>query len=160
MLALNLLFVRLIHPSTGAPIEVARVAPELRVPARAHTVGTILDLLLDGDPRHWPPVLRQPLGGRDLSILALPIGLQGDLGVLVAGSDRADFPTEIERLLLTVARNQAVLALREASLLSEQKRVASELNRRVARRTAELSAANEGLHRAVEALRASEINLR
>jgi PAS domain S-box-containing protein len=160
MLALNLLFVRLIHPSTGAPIEVARVAPGLRVPARAHTVGTILDLLLDGDPRHWPPVLRQPLGGRDLSIVALPIGLQGDLGVLVAGSDRADFPTEIERLLLTVARNQAVLALREASLLSEQKRVASELNRRVARRTAELSAANEGLHRAVEALRASEINLR
>ena len=160
MLTLDLSFVRLIHPSIGAPIEMARVVSGLRLPARAHAVGTVLDLCLDGDPRQWSPVLRQPLGGRDLSIVALPLGLQGDLGVLVAGSERADFPTQIEHLLLTVARNQAVLALREAGLLSAQMRIASELDQRVARRTAELSAANEGLRRAEETLRATEVNLR
>jgi PAS domain S-box-containing protein len=160
MLALNLLFVRLIHPYTGDPIEVARVAPGLRLPGRAHAVGTALDLFLDGDPRQWPIVQRHPLGGRDLSLVALPIGLQGDLGLLVAGSEREEFPTQIEHLLLTVARNQAVLALREGGRLSEQMRVANELEHRVARRTAELAAANDALSRVEEARRATEINLR
>jgi len=167
MLSLDLLFVRLIHPTTGLPIEMARVAPGRQLPTRAHAVGTMLDLWLGGDPRRWPPVLRQRAGNADLSVVALPVGLQGDLGVLVAGSERADFPSQTERLLLTVAKNQAVIALREARLLSDQKRVASELDQRVARRTAELTAANEDLRRegaarkrAEEALRASQVNLR
>jgi PAS domain S-box-containing protein len=160
MLGLDLLFVRLIHPSTSSPIEMARVAPGWHLPTRPHAVGTMLDLWFDGDPEQWPPVLRQRFGERNLSIVALPVGLQGDLGLLAAGSERADFPSQTERLLLTVARNQVLLALGEARLLTEQKHVANALDHQVARRTAELSAANEGLRRAEEALRASEVNLR
>jgi len=167
MLALDLVFVRLVHPTTGSLIERAWVTPGWRLPPRAHAVGTILDVLLGDDPDDWPTVLRERVGTRELSIVALPVGLQGDLGVLIAGSGREEFPTETERLLLTVARNQAVLALREARLLSEHRRVATRLDQRVARRSAELRAAIDDLRReatgrkrAEEALRATEVNLR
>ena len=99
--------------------------------------------------------------------MPLRLGLHGELGVIVAGSQRPDFPGQTERLLLSVAANQAAIGLQEARLLSEQKRVANELDQRVAQRTAELAAANEELRREVaerkraeEALRASEANLR
>jgi len=64
--------------------------------------------------------------------------LHGEIGVILAGS-QGRFPGQTERLLLSVAANQAVIGLQEARLLSEQKRVASELERRVAERTKELA---------------------
>ncbi len=73
------------------------------------------------------------------------LGLDGEIGVVVAGSERADFPTQSERLLLGVAANQVTVGLQQARLLSEQKRVASELDRRVAERTRELAKTNEEL---------------
>jgi PAS domain S-box-containing protein len=165
MLALDVVFVRLGHPNSL--IEKAWVAPGWRLPPRAHTVGTIFDLLLGDDPQLWSPVLRERIGERELSIVALPVGPQGDLGVMIAGSEREDFPSETERLLLTVARNQAILALREARLLSEQMQVSARLDQRVARRSAELWAAIDDLRREVaerkrakKALRNSEVNLR
>ncbi|MGC2170443.1 MAG: PAS domain S-box protein [Candidatus Sulfotelmatobacter sp.] len=77
--------------------------------------------------------------------MPLPLGLQGELGVIVAAAERTDFPRQTEALLLSVAANQASLGLQEARLLSHQKRLASELDRRVVRQTAELAAPNEEL---------------
>ena len=144
MLALSLVFLRL-NPSTGAPIVMARVPPGRQLPGRAEAVGGMLDLWLGGDPRQWPPVLRKRLGKEELSLVPLPVGLESDLGVLIVGSERADFPSETERLLLTVAKNQVVIALQEQRLLGEQKRLAETLERRVEERALELAAANEGL---------------
>ena len=79
----------------------------------------------------WPPVVRNAFGDEDLSIFPLPLGLEGEIGILVAGSRRAGFPARTERLLLTVAANQAAVGLQEAQLISEQKRVAEELDRKV-----------------------------
>jgi C4-dicarboxylate-specific signal transduction histidine kinase len=81
--------------------------------------------------------------------VTLPLGLQDEIGVIVAGSQRADFPAQTERLLLSVAANQAAIGLQEARLMSEQKRVAKELDLRVAQRTRELAAANEELKREI-----------
>jgi PAS domain S-box-containing protein len=67
--------------------------------------------------------------------------------VLVAGSRRADFPTDIELLLLRVAANQAAIGLQEARRSGDQKRVAEALERRVAERTSQLTAVNEELRR-------------
>jgi GAF domain-containing protein len=81
---------------------------------------------------------RTRIGDEDISILPLSLGLQREIGVIVAGSQGADFPQQTERLVLSVAANQAAIGLQEARLLSEQKRVANELERRVAQRTADL----------------------
>jgi PAS domain S-box-containing protein len=65
--------------------------------------------------------------------------------VVVVGSEEPVFPAQTELLLLEVAANQACLGLQQARLVSEQKRVARELDERVAERTGQLAAANEQL---------------
>src|SRR5260370_37201903 len=95
--------------------------------------------MVGDDPQKWPSRLRESIGDGDISIVSQRCGLHGEIGVIVAGSQGADFPGQTERLLLSVAANQAVIGLQEARLLSEQKRVASELERRVAERTKELA---------------------
>jgi formate hydrogenlyase transcriptional activator len=90
------------------------------------------------------------VGDGDVSIIAVPLGVQGEIGVIVAGSERADFPVQTERLLLGVAANQAAIVLQEARLLSEQQRIAKELDQRVGERTEELAAANDELRTALE----------
>jgi PAS domain S-box-containing protein len=85
------------------------------------------------------------MGEGDVSIVSLPLGLQGELGEIVAAAERADFPRQTEALLLSVAANQASIGLQEARLLGYQKRVANELDQRVIQRTADLATANEEL---------------
>jgi hypothetical protein len=57
----------------------------------------------------------------------LRLGLQDTVGVIFAGSQRADFPTAIEMPLLRIATNQAAIELQEVRRLSEQRRAAEEL---------------------------------
>jgi PAS domain S-box-containing protein len=135
MLHLDLVHVRVKDPAGEALLEMS-------MPLET---GEMLKGRLGPDPQQWPPVVRDRVGGRDMSIVSLGLGVHGDLGVLAAGSERADFPGQTEQLLLSVAANQAAIGLRESWLLSEQKRVASELDQRVAQRTRELVAANEEL---------------
>src|SRR6266850_3661477 len=144
MLRLDLVYVRLVGE---APIEMARVAQSENLTAAPQEIGEALTRWLGPDPRKWAPLVRNRLGDEDISIVPVSLGLQAEIGVVVAGSRRADFPGETERLLLGVAANQAAVGLQEARLLREQKRVADELDQRVARRTGELAAANEELKR-------------
>jgi PAS domain S-box-containing protein len=146
ILVLDLLFVRLIHPSTGLEIDECWLAAgrgiELSTLAVAGLVGRWL-----ADERRSAGVLRERIGTRTLSVITLPIGARGDSGVVVAAAEKQDFPSQAERLMLTVARNQTAIALQEAKLREEQRRLAETLDRKVALRTAELAAANEGLRR-------------
>jgi len=167
MLGLDLVYARMNGPPGEAPIEVVRVAGADTFTVQAHDIGVMLNERLGADPRNWPPVTRNVIDGTEVSVVAMPLGLQGEIGALMAGSGRADFPGETERLVLGVAANQAAIGLREARLRSDQKRLTTELDQRVARRTAELTAANQGLRkevaerrRAEEHLRQSELNLR
>jgi len=143
MLSLDLVSGRLTDPVGEAPVEIVRLA-ELRGPMpSAHEICEALSQCLKNDSRKWPPLLRNLMGEGDVSIVPLPLGLQGELGVIVAAAERTDFPRQTEALLLGVAANQASIGLQEARLLSHQKRVASELDQRVAQRTADLAAAEE-----------------
>ena len=153
MLDLDLVYARMNGPPGEPPIEVVRVAGADSFTVQAHDIGVLLDERLGADSRNWPPVTRNVIDGTEVSIVAMPLGLQGEIGALMAASGRADFPRQTERLVLGVAANQAAIGLREARLLSDQKRLAAKLDQRVARRTAELTAANQ-------ALRQSELNLR
>src|SRR5258708_17912651 len=78
------------------------------------------------------------------------------MGVIVAGSRRGDFARDTEALILGIAANQELTGLQQARLLTEQKRVADELDQSVARRTAELAAANEVLRKEVAERRRAE----
>src|ERR1700691_2294435 len=145
MLRLDLASVRLTDPVGEAPIEIVRIAARRGPIPSVHEICEALSQCLKENSRKWPPLLRNLMGGGDVSIVPLPLGLQGELGVIVAAAERTDFPRQTEALLLSVAANQASVGLQEARLLSHQKRLASELDQRVVQRTAELAAANEEL---------------
>jgi PAS domain S-box-containing protein len=111
----------------GSPIEVLRVAQRRNVTAQPQEVGRALTPWVTSAPPTSPVMVPNPVGEGEVSIVRLRLGLQDDVGVLVAGSQRADFPTESESLLLRVAANQAAIALQEARYLSEQRRAAEEI---------------------------------
>jgi signal transduction histidine kinase len=75
----------------------------------------------------------------------IPIGVDGDGGVVAAACRRAGFPTETDQLLLSLAANHAATAFRSARLIHERTRAEErlrqardELEVKVAERTAEL----------------------
>jgi PAS domain S-box-containing protein len=147
MLGLDFLYVRLKDPVAKMAVDMIRVAQSAKPILSPQTICKALDHLLGDDPRKWPSLVRNLIGDGDVSIVPLQLGLHGELGVMVAGSQREDFPRQTEQLLLSVAANQAAIGLQEARLLSEQKRVAGELDQEVAQRTIELAKANEELQR-------------
>ena len=149
MLQLDLVYVRLTDAGGQAPIEMVRFAASQEQTAQPSEIGELFQHWFGADPRQWPPLIRNPIGGRDISMVPLGLGLRGEIGQIIAGSERPDFPRQTERLILSVAANQASIGLQGAGLLSEQKHVASELDRRVAQRTAELAAANEELRQQI-----------
>ena len=160
MLQLDLVYMRLKETRGHAPIEMVRFAQSQEHKAEPHEIGEVWKYWLGADPQQWSPLTRVTLGDRETSIVPLGLGLQGEIGVIVAGSERADFPQQTERLILSVAANQASIGLQEAWLWSEQKRVASELDRRVAQRTTELAAANEELRKEMADRKHAEQDLR
>jgi PAS domain S-box-containing protein len=86
-----------------------------------------------------------PLGEGEISVLLFRFGLQDELGILAAASERSDFPVDTEALLLRVAGNQAAIALQEARRFDDQKRTAAELEGRVVERSEQLTLAVEEL---------------
>jgi signal transduction histidine kinase len=75
-------------------------------------------------PGHEVPALsavREPL-------LVTPIGIYAEHGVIVTASNRSDFPSDTDRLLLNIAGNQATLAL-VTEYAREEQRIADTLQR-------------------------------
>jgi signal transduction histidine kinase len=77
--------------------------------------------------------------------IAMQIGVNGAGGVVAAASERSDFPTATDELLLSLAANQAATAFQGARLIQERKRAEAELREarnelevKVAERTADL----------------------
>jgi PAS domain S-box-containing protein len=144
MLKLDFIYLRLNESAREVPVEILRVAATLRPMPKTQDIAKMFNQSLGDDPQKWSPV-RNRLGDRFISLAPFSLGLQGELGLVVAGSQRVDFPQQTERLVLSVAVNQASIGLQEARLLSEQRLVAHELDRRVGQRTAALAKVNEEL---------------
>ncbi|HWY32509.1 MAG TPA: ATP-binding protein [Candidatus Acidoferrum sp.] len=142
---LDFAYARLSDSNNGSPVEFVRLTPRRKPPPQPREVGRALDCWLTNHAANAPLSVPNPMGDGEVRIATFRLGLMDEIGVLVAGSKRADFPTPTETLLLRVAANQALVALQEARQLHEQKRAAGELERRVADRTAQLTAANEAL---------------
>ena len=84
--------------------------------------------------------------------IVIPVGVEAEGGLVAAACDRADFPSEIDQLLLSVAANHAATVFRMARLVDDHRRAEAalreserqlrkardELETKVAKRAAEL----------------------
>jgi signal transduction histidine kinase len=147
ILSLELIYITFARRGAPAVMEVARCSQVRDSAENRQAIGRAVAPWLS-DPFAPISVIPHPLQEGTLRIASARFGYVGDAGVIVAGSVRSDFPSEQERLLISVAANQAAIAIQQ---------------RRVARLYAELTHANEELkaeiserRRAEEALRRSE----
>jgi signal transduction histidine kinase len=147
ILSLELIYITFARKGTPAVMEVVRCSQVHDSAENRQAIGRAVAPWLS-DPFAPISVIPHPLQEGTLRIASARFGYVGDAGVLVAGSVRSDFPSEQERLLISVGANQAAIAIQQ---------------RRVARLYAELTHANEELkaeiserRRAEEALRRSE----
>jgi signal transduction histidine kinase/PAS domain-containing protein len=137
-LNLDFAFVRLCDPKGAGAIEVTRGHAWKAFPEWLQThlaVGHFLRKEIvadigDGEPRRG---------------LVIPIGINGEAGLVAAGCSRTDFPSEIDQLLLSVAANHAAAAFQNARLrheldvkVVELGQARNELERKVSERTADL----------------------
>jgi signal transduction histidine kinase/PAS domain-containing protein len=142
LLELDFAFVRLSDPAGGAEaVDVTRGVAWRQFPEW-------LESQLAGDAR----LTRKELvfdvghGAEACGGVAVPIGRAGMGGVIAAASERSDFPTPTEQLLLSLAANQAGTAFQSARLIHERKRAERELREardeletKISDRTAELA---------------------
>src|SRR3954470_17769573 len=147
LLQLDFAFVRLSDHGGAGAVEVTR-----------GTAWTGFPEWLEGRLATSAPFLRKeivPDIGNDSAPrcgLAVPVGVNGDGGVVAAASERTGFPTQMDQLLLSLAANHAAAAFQGARLVQERKRAeealrkaGDELQVKVAERTAELDVANDEL---------------
>ena len=160
MLSLDFVYARFEDPVGARSLEVLRVSDSSKLNTPPQEIGTTLKNWLGGDGQKSLRPIRKRFGDAEVSIYPVPLGIHGEIGMILAGSARADFPGQTERLLLSVASNQASIGLREARLLGDQRRIADELDRRVAERTAELAAANDELKKEISERKLAEAKLR
>jgi PAS domain S-box-containing protein len=143
ILDLDFLYVRARIDSAGTPIEVLRAASHYGADRSEDEIRQALSQWLISDRQRWTEQVSIRVADQELRAFPMQMGLEGELGLVVAVSERIGFPEQTEKLILGVAANQTALALQQALLLSEQRRVANDLDHRVAQRTVELAAANE-----------------
>src|SRR5262245_27296120 len=149
ILTLDFTYLRLSESTETAPREWARFGDGSPEAAPPDALGVALHPFLAGHESTAGHRFANPMGEGTVWVAVVPLGLSDRAGQLAACSKRPDFPTEMERLVLRVAANQATIALQEAKHLRRLRRTAEELDRRVAERTQELAAASEALGREV-----------
>jgi formate hydrogenlyase transcriptional activator len=145
MLRLDFVYARMRSPISAERIEMVRFAASVSLRLPAPELGQLLNTRLGDDSLKWPTRVRDSLGESEFSIVPLRLGLQHEIGAIVAASSRTDFPRVTESLLLNVAVNQTFVALQEGWVLEEQKRIAENLEQKVAERTRELLATVESI---------------
>jgi signal transduction histidine kinase len=136
-------FVRLLDLTGGVTIDVTSGC----------ATGEFLDWLqgqlstFDGSLRRQivPNVVSFDERLKSLRGIIIPIGFNAYGGLVAVGCERSDFPTETDRMLLTVAANHAATAFHSANLIHERRRAEEEVRKardelemKVMERTAEL----------------------
>jgi PAS domain S-box-containing protein len=150
MLSLDFAYARLSDAFGAMPVEILQVAEDSKINLPAQDLRDRLGGPSASYAQGSLPQIWNRSGVEDISIFPVPLGIQGEIGVIVLGSNRTGFPEKTESLLLTVAANQASIGLQAARLLSEQKRISTDLEQRVAERTRALAQTNEELKRSEE----------
>jgi PAS domain S-box-containing protein len=120
MLHLSFAFIQLNDPEGTPILEMTRVAEPFEDSTCAREIGEALKVAV-GHGRLWPRKAQVLIGDVKFSLASTRLGLQGELGVVVAGSQKLDFPEQTEALLLDVAANKAAIGLLQVRLLIAQR---------------------------------------
>src|SRR5258707_13341774 len=137
-LRLDFAFVRLCDPRSGVAVEIARGNAWKEFPEWLRTHP--------GGGRFLCKEIVADLGGAEACrAVVIPVRVNGEAGLIAAACGRADFPSEIDQLLLSVAANHAAAAFQNALLrhkldmkVAELRDARNELEMKVAERTADL----------------------
>ena len=116
MLRLGFVCVRVHDPETGGSFDMVRVAESLGTGAAGEIGQAIDSWLSDARP---PRILVREV---DLAVASAPLGAAGEIGIVVAGSQRPDFATQADKLLLDVAASRLTASLQEERLTRESER--------------------------------------
>jgi hypothetical protein len=131
----NFVYLRLQSSPPGSSVELTLTANWRDTGRRAQEVGAALAPWLESPAVSPPPSIPDPTGPDTVRLAFTPVGITDTYGVIFAGSGRADFPAERDRLILRVAANEAAVAFQSARLreardeLAEQRRVEEALRR-------------------------------
>src|ERR1700730_17267416 len=103
MLDLDFVYVSLTNLIDAAPSETVRVAQSQEHQSqeqmfRPRELCTFLNRWLGDDPQKRYLQERSHIGDEEVSLVSWPLGVQREIGVIVAGSRRADFPRDTEAL--------------------------------------------------------------
>ena len=142
-LGFDFAFVRLLDPAGGVTIDVTSGCATREFLDWLHAQLFTLDESLR------KPIIPNVVDLDDRLItlrgIVFPIGFNAYAGLVAVGCERSDFPTETDRMLLTVAANHAAIAFRSANLIHERRRAEEEARKardefemKVMERTAEL----------------------
>src|SRR6202021_2020521 len=128
MLTLDFAYARLSDAFGVTPVEILRVAEDSKIKLSAQEVRNMLGDPLAAYAQASLPQIRNQLAVEGIAIVPAQLGVHGEIGVVVLGSNRPGFPEKTESLLLSVAANEASIALQEARLLNDKKRISAALN--------------------------------
>ncbi len=112
VLRLDFAYVRVSDSLEGLATEFARAARRMAI--EPHVIGRALDQAVTDQAPSASLVVPNPIDEGVVSLVVLRLGLRGELGRFAAASQRTDFPTQSERLVLQLAANQATITLQEA----------------------------------------------
>jgi signal transduction histidine kinase len=136
---LGFAFVRLRDPVSGVSVDVAKGDAW-------KGFAEWLERRLASGPRLERGLVRSVGGDANCHGFVVPLGVDGDRGLVAVASDRPDFPSDTDQLLLSVAANQATTAFQSGVLVEQLrraeerlKRAHDELEAKVAERTLELT---------------------
>src|SRR5919201_624861 len=133
LLQLDFAFVRLTGPGETRPVEVTRGSAS---PSFADWLAR--QLAASANLRRDEVVADADGGSEACRGLVIPVGVDGERGLVAAARGRTDFPTATDELLLSLAANHAATAFQTACAEEALRQAQNELETKVAERTAEL----------------------
>jgi signal transduction histidine kinase len=142
-LGFDFAFVRLLDPAGGVTIDVTSGCATREFLDWLQAQFSTFDGSLRG--QIIPNVIGFDDELKSLRGVIIPIGFNANAGLVAIGCERNNFPTETDRMLLTVAVNHAATAFGSANLIHERRRAEEEVRKardelemKVLERTAEL----------------------
>ena len=121
-------FVHIILPGQGdQPVVEVTYTSDGSAASSAAIRGALLEWL----PKRWleeTAEIPDPLGLGNFRLASAPVGLAAD-AVLIAGSDRSDFPTPAQQLVLRTGANQAAIAADRWRAETDERRFAAVVER-------------------------------